>query len=186
MVQTLSSTVSTQSLRPNHVLVQCVGVTTAARTKRPGCESNNSGTSEEETLRMCGATPHSPSRRGAKLQQGHLYFYATTQFSVYGLDGPGIESPWGRDFPPVQTGPGAQPAFCTMGTGSFPGSKCGRGVLLTTHPLPAPRAWKSRAIPLTPSGPQPLCCKRTPPLRVCGCLQSTARTERSQLAERHM
>jgi len=33
----------------------------------------------------------------------------------------GIESRWGRDFPPVQTGPGAHPASCTMGTGSFPG-----------------------------------------------------------------
>jgi len=30
-----------------------------------------------------------------------------------------------------------------MGSGSFPGVKCGRGVLLTTHPLPAPRSWKS-------------------------------------------
>jgi len=36
----------------------------------------------------------------------------------YGLDGPGIESWWGRDFSaPVQTGPGAHPASCTMGTG---------------------------------------------------------------------
>ena len=60
----------------------------------------------------------------------------------------GIESRWGRDFPPVQTGPGAHPAFCTMGTGSFPGVKCGRGVLLTTHPLLVPKSWKSRAIPL--------------------------------------
>ena len=58
----------------------------------------------------------------------------------YGLDGPGIESRWGRDFPPVQTGPGVHPASCTMGTGSFPGVKCGRGVLLTTHPLLAPRS----------------------------------------------
>jgi len=29
------------------------------------------------------------------------------------------ESRWGRDFPPVQTGPGAHPASCTMGTGFF-------------------------------------------------------------------
>jgi hypothetical protein len=35
-----------------------------------------------------------------------------------------------------------------MGTGSFPGVKCGRGVLLTTQPLLVPRSWKSRAIPL--------------------------------------
>jgi len=39
----------------------------------------------------------------------------------YALDGPGIESRWGREFLPVQTGPGAHPASCTMGTGSFPG-----------------------------------------------------------------
>jgi len=32
-----------------------------------------------------------------------------------------VESRWGRDFPPVQTGPGAHPASCKMGTGFFPG-----------------------------------------------------------------
>ena len=64
----------------------------------------------------------------------------------YGLDGPGIESRWGRNFPPVQTSPGAHTASCTMRTGSFPGLKCGRGLLLTTHPLLVPRSWKSRAI----------------------------------------
>ena len=58
----------------------------------------------------------------------------------------GIEYRWGRDFPPVQTGPGAHPASCTRGTGSFPGIKCGRSVLLTTHPLLVLRSWKSRAI----------------------------------------
>jgi len=56
--------------------------------------------------------------------------------------------PVGRDLPPVQTGPGAHPVSCTMGTGSFPGLKYGRGVLLTTHLLLVPRSWKSRAIPL--------------------------------------
>ena len=35
---------------------------------------------------------------------------------------------------PVQTGPGAHPASCTMGTGSFPGVKSGRGVTLTPSP----------------------------------------------------
>jgi hypothetical protein len=39
----------------------------------------------------------------------------------YGLEGPGIESRWGARFSaPVQTGPGARPASCTMGTRSFP------------------------------------------------------------------
>jgi len=66
----------------------------------------------------------------------------------YELDGPGIESQWGRDFPPVQTGPGAHPASCKMGTGFFPGVKCGQSVVLTTHPLLVPRSWKNRAIPL--------------------------------------
>ena len=51
----------------------------------------------------------------------------------------GIESRWGRDFPPVQTGPVAHRVSCKMGTGSFPGVKCGRGVLLTTHHLLVPR-----------------------------------------------
>ena len=54
----------------------------------------------------------------------------------------------GRDFPPVQTGPGAHPTSCKMGTGSSPEVKCGRSVLLTTHPLLLPPSWKSRAIPL--------------------------------------
>jgi hypothetical protein len=41
----------------------------------------------------------------------------------YGLVGPGIESRCARFSAPIQTGPGAHPAFCTMGTGSFPGVK---------------------------------------------------------------
>ena len=57
----------------------------------------------------------------------------------YGLDGPGIESRWRRDFPgTLQTGPAFHPASCTMGTGSFPGVKSGRAVMLTTHPLLVP------------------------------------------------
>ena len=59
--------------------------------------------------------------------------------TAYGLDGPGIESRWGAIFSaPVQTGPEARPASCTMGTGSFPGVRCGRGVTLTPHPLLVP------------------------------------------------
>jgi len=49
---------------------------------------------------------------------------------------------------PVQTDPGAHPVSCTMGSGSLPGVKYGRGMLLTTHPLLVPWSWKSRAIPL--------------------------------------
>jgi hypothetical protein len=36
---------------------------------------------------------------------------------------------------PVQNGPGSRPASCTMGTGSFPGVKSGRGVTLTPQPF---------------------------------------------------
>ena len=66
----------------------------------------------------------------------------TTGWTVRG------SNPGGARFFAVQTGPGAHPASCKMGTGSFPGVKYDRGVLLTTHPLLVPRSWKSRAIPL--------------------------------------
>jgi len=48
----------------------------------------------------------------------------------------------------VQTGTGAHPAYCTMGTGFLPGLKSVRGVTLTPHPLLVPWSRKSRAIPL--------------------------------------
>jgi hypothetical protein len=43
-------------------------------------------------------------------------------------------------FAPVQAGPGAHPASCTMATGSFSGVESGRGVTLTPHPLIVPRS----------------------------------------------
>jgi hypothetical protein len=59
----------------------------------------------------------------------------------YELDGPEIESRWGERFSAlVQTGPGAQPASCTAGTGSFPEVESGRDVTLTPHPLLVPRS----------------------------------------------
>ena len=65
------------------------------------------------------------------------------------MDGPGIESRCEARFSaPVQTGPGAYPASCTMDTGSFPGVKNGRDVTLTPQPLLVPWSWKSRAIRL--------------------------------------
>jgi len=69
----------------------------------------------------------------------------------YGLGGPGIESRWEARFSaPVQTGPGAHTASCTMSSQSFPGVKSGRDVTLTPHPLLVPWSWKSRATPLLP------------------------------------
>ena len=57
----------------------------------------------------------------------------------YGLDGPGIETQWGGMFSaPVQTGRGAHPSSCTMGTGSFPELKRpGRGVDHPPHLAPS-------------------------------------------------
>jgi len=67
----------------------------------------------------------------------------------YGLDGPEIESRWRTRFSvPVQTGSGAHPGPCTIGTGSFPEAKSDRGVTPTAHPLLVPWSRKSRAIPL--------------------------------------
>jgi hypothetical protein len=73
--------------------------------------------------------------------------------SVTSISGPGRYSDWlqagrsgdrilvGMKFSaPVQTGPGAHPAACAMGTGSFPGVASGRRVTLTPHPLLLPRS----------------------------------------------
>ena len=51
---------------------------------------------------------------------------------------------------PVQTGPGAHLASCTMGTGSSTGVKCSRGVALTTNPRLARRLKKEYSYTSTP------------------------------------
>jgi len=66
----------------------------------------------------------------------------------YGLDGPGSNSGGDGIFRPSRPALWAHPASCKTSTGSFPGVKCGRGLLLTTHPLLVPRSWKSRVITL--------------------------------------
>jgi hypothetical protein len=77
----------------------------------------------------------------------HLYFGGPASSvgiaTLYGPDGPGIESRWGAKFSaPVHTGPGAHSASCTMGTGSFPGIKRpGRGV---DHPPTSSAELKER------------------------------------------
>ena len=57
-------------------------------------------------------------------RSSYLVWLLHLQRTGYGLDGPGIESRWGARFSaPVLNGPGAHPASCTRGTGSFPGGK---------------------------------------------------------------
>jgi hypothetical protein len=51
---------------------------------------------------------------------------------------------------PVQTGPGAHPASCTMGTGSFPRGKERPGRDADPSPLLVLWSRKGRAIPLLP------------------------------------
>jgi len=51
----------------------------------------------------------------------------------------GHQIPGGRDFLPVQTGPGGHPASCTIGTGSFPGGKV-RPRRAADHSLPSSAA----------------------------------------------
>ena len=88
----------------------------------------------------------------------HLASRCTNAFQIFSLDlyWPvlleinKIKSRWGEFSAPVQTGPRAHPASCTMGTGSFPGVESGRGVTLSSHPLLVPWSRKSRSIPLLP------------------------------------
>jgi hypothetical protein len=80
------------------------------------------------------------------------------QYSVWlraGRTGDRGSSPGrGEDFsssPCVQTGSGAHPASCTMGTeGPFSGAKRDRGVTLTTHPYVVPRSRMSRSYSSSP------------------------------------
>ena len=57
-----------------------------------------------------------------------------------GLDGPGPNPGGGEIFRPSRPALGPHTASCNMGTGSFARVKCGRGVLLTSHPLLVPRS----------------------------------------------
>ena len=66
----------------------------------------------------------------------------------YGLEVPGLNPGGDEIFRPSRPALGpTQPPVKWVPSVSR-GVKCGRGVLLTTHPLLVLRSWKSRAIPL--------------------------------------
>ena len=92
----------------------------------------------------------------------------------YRLDGPGSNLSKAETIHTVQTGSGAHPAFCTVGTGSFPGVKWpGRGI---DHP-PRPSAEVKERVKLylySPFGPFWLLIGWPLPL-LCLCL--TQQTE---------
>jgi len=78
-----------------------------------------------------------------------VVWYLYAGFSLYTL--PTIQLPVGTRFSAfVLTSPGAHPASCTMGTGSFLGVKQ-QGMALTTHPHLAPRLKKEWSYTSTPS-----------------------------------
>ena len=67
----------------------------------------------------------------------------------YGLDDPGIESPVRAKFSAtVQTGTGAHPDSCKVGTGFLPGENSGQGVTLTPQPILVPWSRRSTAMSL--------------------------------------
>jgi hypothetical protein len=69
--------------------------------------------------------------------------------NVYLLDGPVIETRWGRDFPHLFRPALGPPSLLYNGYRGFPGVKSGRGVTLTPHRLLVKR--KSSVRPLLPT-----------------------------------
>ena len=99
------------------------------------------------------AADHTPTSSAAVMERAELYLYPpsgphrafngiTLPFTCYSC-GPGrsvgIATDYGLDGP--GSNPGGDEIF-RQGSGSFPGVKCGWGVLLTTHPLLVLRSWK--------------------------------------------
>ena len=67
---------------------------------------------------------------------------------------------------PLQTGPEAHPAFCTMGTGSFPWLNSGQGVTLTLHAFSCRGQERVELYVYSPSAPYGL-CRASVPVQVC-------------------
>ena len=84
--------------------------------------------------------------RSARDTHTHTHTHTRTRAAYYVL----IHGPGSVVCIVIAYGPGAHPAFCTMGTGSFLGVKRSRGMMLTPHPLVVPWSWNNRSIPLLP------------------------------------
>ena len=69
----------------------------------------------------------------------YLDMFRLSSWSSSGVKLSGDRIPVGARFSaPVQTDPGAHLNSCTMGSGSFPEQRIGRGVTLTPHSLLVP------------------------------------------------
>ena len=112
----------------------------------PPCDSNNDRGERLAKFiwKLSGFTGH-PNYWGTTLLCGPANSVGIA--TDYGLDGPGSNSGGDEIFRPSRLTlvPTQLPL---TGTGSFPGVKCGRSVLLNAHPLLVPWSCKSRAIPL--------------------------------------
>jgi len=100
----------------------------------PGCKERPGRDADPSPL--CSAVGH---------ERVELYLYSPYgPYGLYRASVPvqGCTLPLPLFSVPLQTGPGAHPVSCTMGTGSFPGVKSGRGVTLTPQPLLVPLVMK--------------------------------------------
>ena len=99
---------------------------------------NEQGSSYGGRRRSASTEDFPPCPQLCKKQE---YNYYNNLFTSYGLDGPGIESWWGRDFPHLSRlalGPTQPPVQWVPGLSW--GVKSGQGVTLTPHPLLVPRS----------------------------------------------
>ena len=101
----------------------------------------------EQVLRFCGICKYHLISWSVGCEESYGSGSSVGLATGYGLDGPRIESRWGRDFPDRPWGP---PSLLYNGYRVFPRGRSGRGVTLTLHPLLVPWSWKSRAIPRLP------------------------------------
>jgi len=84
----------------------------------------------------------------------------------YGLDGPGIESRCGQDFPPVQISCGAHPASCKKVTRSFQGVEAAGACCWPLTPLYCRGHGRVELYLYPPNGPHRACNGKTLPLYI--------------------